>query len=267
MKPTRSSAPFVALACALISLAAGCLNRGLATTPSVSVSEATEPSANTSTRQRIVHITMQIIVPDLASGTRALRAAIDAQAGTISAATEERRSAVFEAHVPTENLAATRTALDALGETVEVTEESTDVTVQHRDLSAQLVSVRAEEARLLALMNTSTTNLADVLAVERELTRVSTSIAQLEANERDLSSQIAMARLSITLVPASPGFAEDPLAAIADAASSGLTAARNLAVGSVIVLAAMAPTLALFAALLFVMWRVLKALRSRFATR
>ncbi len=266
MKPTRSSALFVALACALVSLVAvGCMSRDLAVTPNVSA--ATEPSANTSTRERIVHITMRINVPDLASGTRALRAAIDAQAGTISAATEESRVASFEAHVPNENLAAARTALDALGETVEFTEEATDVTIQHRDLSAQLVSARAEETRLLALMNTSTTNLADVLAVERELTRVSTSIAQLEASERDLSSQVAMASLSVTLVEAGPGFAEDPLVAIGEAASSGLTAARNLAVGSVIVLAAMAPSLALFAALLFVMWHVVKTLRSRFATR
>lgn len=264
MKPTRSSA--LVLACALVSLSVfGCMSRDLATPPSVD--ESSEPSANASTRERIVHVTMRLSVSDLAAGARALRATVDTHGGTINSATEQDRSAAFEAHVPVEHLAETRVALGALGETDEVTEEATDVTVQHRDLSAQLVSARAEETRLLALMNTSTTNLADVLAVERELTRVSASIAQLEANERDLSSQIAMARLTITLVPASPDFAEDPLAAIADAAEGGVLAARNVALGAVIVLTAMAPTLTLLAAVVFVMWRVLKALRSRVSTR
>lgn len=264
MKPSRPSA--LVLTCALVSLSAvGCMSRDLATPPSVDASG--EPSANTSTRERIVHVTMRLSVSDLAAGARALRATVDTQGGTISSATEQDRSAAFEAHVPVGHLAETRSALGALGEAIEVTEESIDVTVQHRDLSAQLVSARAEEVRLIALMNTSTTNLADVLAVERELTRVSTAIAQLEASERDLSSQIAMARLSVTLVEARPGFAEDPLAAVVDAASGGVTAARNLAVGSVIVLAATAPSLTLFAALLFVMWRVLKALRARVSTR
>ena len=105
------------------------------------------------------------------------------------------------------------------------------------------------------------------LAVERELARVSTSIAQLEASERDLSAHVAMAQVNITLDQESPGFAEDPLAAIGEAASTGVHAARNLAVGSMIALATMGPSLALMLLVLYALWRTVKFIGTRIAAR
>lgn len=104
-----------------------------------------------------------------------------------------------------------------------------------------------------------------MLAVEREFARVSTSIAQLEASERDLSAQVAMAQVSITLDQQRPAFAEDPLALMGEAATAGAYAARNLAVGSGAVFLALAPSLALLVFVLFVLSRMVRFIGTRIA--
>lgn len=260
----RSSA--LLFACALS--VSGCLERGLhrdqvadpIAAPATNASQGTE-------RERVIHVTMRVRVASVLEGTRAVRAAIEQEHGYVASATEEGSLATLDARVPAARVASFRAAMSNLGETVYATEHATDVTMQHRDLSAQLTSARTEEARLLALMNTSAANLADVLAVERELARVSNSIAQLEASERDLSAHVAMAQVNITLDQESPGFAEDPLAAIGEAASTGVHAARNLAVGSTIALATMGPSLALMLLVLYALWRTVKFIGTRIAAR
>lgn len=94
-----------------------------------------------------------------------------------------------------------------LEETVEVTNlsiHSEDVTRTWVDLSARLDNARHTEARLLGLLEAEAESLTDVLAVERELSRVRGDVESMEAQKRSLDGQIAMSTLSLSVTVQAP---------------------------------------------------------------
>ena len=94
-----------------------------------------------------------------------------------------------------------------LEETVEVSHLSInteDVTTTWVDLAARLDNAARTEARLLGLLETDADNLTDVLAVERELSRVRGDIESMEAQKRALDGQIAMSTLSLDVSVQAP---------------------------------------------------------------
>jgi len=94
-----------------------------------------------------------------------------------------------------------------LEETVEVTSlsiHSEDVTRTWVDLSARLDNARHTEARLLSLLEAEAESLTDVLAVERELSRVRGDVESMEAQKRSLDGRIAMSTLSLSVTVQAP---------------------------------------------------------------
>ena len=94
-----------------------------------------------------------------------------------------------------------------LEETVEVTNlsiHSEDVTRTWVDLSARLDNARHTEARLLGLLEAEAESLTDVLAVERELSRVRGDVESMEAQKRSLDGQIAMSTLNLSVTVQAP---------------------------------------------------------------
>jgi hypothetical protein len=94
-----------------------------------------------------------------------------------------------------------------LEETVEVSHlsiSSEDVTRTWIDLSARLENAQRTEARLLALLAADAESLSDVLAVERELSRVRGDVESMTAQKRALDGQIAMSSLSLDVSVAAP---------------------------------------------------------------
>lgn len=81
--------------------------------------------------------------------------------------------------------------LRGLGKIVREESSTDDVTEDYVDLEARLKNAKASEQRLLDLMNRKTTKLADVLAVETELTRVRGDVEAAEGKKRvwDLLTQ------------------------------------------------------------------------------
>ncbi|MFT5685040.1 MAG: hypothetical protein ACI8RZ_005986 [Myxococcota bacterium] len=101
--------------------------------------------------------------------------------------------------------------LDALSswleETVEVTHlsiASEDVTRTWVDLSARLDNAQRTETRLLSLLDVDAESLSDVLAVERELSRVRGDVESMTAQKRALDGQIAMSTLSLDVSVSAP---------------------------------------------------------------
>lgn len=101
--------------------------------------------------------------------------------------------------------------LDALSswleETVEVNHlslSSEDVTRTWVDLSARLDNAQRTESRLLSLLQADAESLSDVLAVERELSRVRGDIESMTAQKRTLDGQIAMSTLSLDVSVSAP---------------------------------------------------------------
>ncbi len=213
-------------------------------------------------RERTVHVALRVAVADIAAAARRARAAVVARDGYVESGNEHSSGALFELRVPAAELSALRTELGHLGDVESETEEATDVTAEHVELSARIVSAHAEEARLLELMANHTADLRDVLSVEQELTRVSGAIEQLEASERDLGARVAMASVSIELTPVTTEFAEAPLAELASAARGGITFARSLGLAIAMAVAALVPSFALLAALVLLTRRAFRVFSS-----
>lgn len=84
--------------------------------------------------------------------------------------------------------------LENLQETVQ------DVSNDYVDTESRLKNLRAEQNRLLALMNQAT-NLNDTLTIEQKLTDVEGQIEQIEAHLAALNGQTTFYKVSITLDP------------------------------------------------------------------
>jgi hypothetical protein len=82
--------------------------------------------------------------------------------------------------------------------------DSKDVTEEHADVDARVRNKKAEEARLLKHLDKSTNNLEEILAVEKQLTRVRGEIEEQQRRLRDLDNLVALATVHVTLrsVPA-----------------------------------------------------------------
>ena len=99
-----------------------------------------------------------------------------------------------------ELLAAFRSEGKLIGESI----NSYEVTMQLVDLEARLKSLRASEDAYLDLMKRAS-SVADVIAVQTELTHVRADIESYDAQRAALADQVAMATITVQLsTPASP---------------------------------------------------------------
>ncbi len=116
---------------------------------------------------------------------------------------------------------------------VSVDETSDDVTQQYIDVDANLRNLQASESAILKLMN-QTTNINDILTLQRELTNVRGQIQRLQAQEQYLERQTSLSTITMHLEP--PAVAQssplgpfwDPLATLARGWHDSLTVLRVL---------------------------------------
>jgi anti-sigma factor RsiW len=101
--------------------------------------------------------------------------------------------------VPGDRMAAALARLRQIGQAVEDTQGSQDVTDHIVDLDARLASARATEQRLKELIRTRTGKLSDVLEVERELTRVRLDIERLDAEKTNVGRRVSYATIDVTI--------------------------------------------------------------------
>jgi hypothetical protein len=209
----------------------------------------------TSERAETVTVHTSIVVEEVREAMGTLRELVSQHRGYVQGADffdgEDRRAGLV-ARVPAAELAAFRKALGDLGDVVSEAEKVDDVTEQQADIGARLRNARAQEKRLLELLSYQTGSLADVLAVEEELSRVRESIERTEARQKTLENEIAYASVHVDIRARYVAFWKHPRASIAHAAQSGLRAAWSFVVGVVVVVAAAGPTAGVIAIMAFI---------------
>lgn len=109
------------------------------------------------------------------------------------------RSGTWTVRIPVEQFDSFREAVGKLGELIHSTTDSQDVTDQYYDSDAHLKNKRVEEERLLKHLDKSTGKLEDILAVERELTRVRGEVERLQGRLNYLSKMSALTTITISL--------------------------------------------------------------------
>lgn len=145
---------------------------------------------------------LSLEVADIDQSTTLAKAAVAGLGGTVSQSNRsgsgDYLTASITFRVPSARWDDTLTALHKLGSKI-LSEEtnSTDVTSQVVDLDARLDNLKRTEAALQAIMDKAVL-MADVLAVQNQLTQTQGQIEQLTAQRDHLTNQAAMSTLTVT---------------------------------------------------------------------
>ena len=209
---------------------------------------------------------VQIEVADLAAAVAAARTRVLAVGGYVSASDESTSgegataSAVYR--VPADRWDEALDGIRGLATKVQQLQVETQaVTSQVVDLGARITNLRASEAALQKIM-AQATRIADVLAVQGELTKVREEIERLIAEKTVLEERAAFGTLTVTYnLPATPATEEvrrgwDP-ASDADRATGTLISVGQSAASLAIWLGIVGLPLAILAAIVVgLAWRV-----------
>lgn len=277
MTNARSVAPWspaLFLALCVAAAVAGCADQRAPRRDDVHVAAAAaqlarggEPGLAAADRAMRITIETSLEVRDIGEASAGVRAAVARAHGHVgeakSSGSEASRFASFEVHVPVAALPAFREEIARLGDVASDAEKAEDVTEQRADIKARLANARSAEKRLLELLDKHTGNLADVVAVEKELTTVRETIERMEAQERVLEGQIASATVKIQLSTRHVAGSVGPLRRIARAAGEGIENAGSFLVGAVVLTASAGPTLLILAAIGYAIFRAARALSRR----
>ncbi len=132
----------------------------------------------------------------------------------ISGSKGSNRTARWKIRVPIEKFDTFLESAATLGELTRRQIHSQDVTEEFYDLEARIKNKKVEEARLLKHLEDSTGKLDEILAAERELSRVREEVERQEGRLRLLANLSSLTTVTITAVertdyvpPTDPGFA------------------------------------------------------------
>lgn len=125
-----------------------------------------------------------------------------------------RRTGYWQVRVPAERFEPFLAATSGIGEVVSIHRKSQDVTEEYFDVEARIRNKRVQEEGLLKILEERPGKLEDVLAVERELSRVREEMERMQGRLRLLANLTSLATVNIEVeevkgfVPAeSPTFA------------------------------------------------------------
>ncbi len=142
---------------------------------------------------------------------------------TVNASAGAARSLTGTLRVPATQVESTLADLKAMGRVDQESLGGEEVTQQYVDLEARIKNSRNTEQRLIELQRERTGKLADVLSVEKEITRVRGEIEQMEAERKSMRNQVDYATVNLTI-------SEDYKAELKVVPTSTGTLIRNAAV-------------------------------------
>jgi len=118
--------------------------------------------------------------------------------GFVEGSNVREASVSVRCRVPAEKLDAIMDSIAGLGSEETRSVSAADVTEQHADLTTRLANNRALRDRLKLLLGRAN-NVQDVLAIEKELTRIQSEVETMQASLDRLNSQVALSELSVSL--------------------------------------------------------------------
>jgi len=188
---------------------------------------------------------------------------------TLAGDPPNQRSMSATLRVPITEMDAALAGVRALGRVLQESQSSEDVTDAHRDLAIRISNAKIEEARLGEILKERTGRLSDVLAVEQAQSRVRTEIEQMEAQELAMRNRAALSTISIEVAERYRAELADngplPIATrLRNAVVDGARTALESLVGVSLAVLGAAPTLLIWAVILFLPARsVVRRLRRR----
>lgn len=155
-------------------------------------------------RKIIYSADLSLIVKDFTVAETALRAIIEKYDGRIAtsdlgATTGVQRTGRWKIRIPVANFEAFLAAAGGIGEPERNKIDSQDVTEEFYDVQARINNKRVEETRLIQLLKDATGKLTEILAVEKELSRVRGEIEQMQGRLEVLSNLTSLTTVTVTI--------------------------------------------------------------------
>jgi Domain of unknown function (DUF4349) len=171
-------------------------------TPAPAEADKLAPAPAALPRKIIYNAQVELLVESVSSTADALGRLVKESGGYVSDTdivtyTQLRRQATWKVRVPVDHFDAFLAAVTRLGELQKNHLDSQDVTQEYVDLEARIANKQEEEKRLLKHLTDSTGKLEDILAVERELSRVRGEIEQMQGRLRFLANVTSLSTVTV----------------------------------------------------------------------
>lgn len=224
--------------------------------------------------RKIIYISkLQLRVVDLDAAAQRVQQLVEQQKGYVASSDisgvsdyDNNRSASWVVRVPVANYQAFLDEAKSLGTVAQETSTAEDVTEQYLDVEAQIKNKRVEEERFIELLKNATAKLEDILAVEKELSRVRGEIEQAEGKKRYLENRTDFTTVTLQLTQVNernlevkPSFGTRISRSFYNSVDLLWQSIQNLTIA----LVGLAPWLPLIAVGCFILWRAWKWNKAR----
>ena len=165
--------------------------------------EAEAPAGRPAIPRKIIYdARVELLVDSLSTAEQAVLDLIKEHNGFLAesdqaSVTSTQRRATWKVRVPVDHFDAFLNAVCRLGEVKQNHLGSQDVTEEYFDVEARIRNKQEEEKRLLKHLSDSTGKLEDILAVERELSRVRGEVEQMQGRLRMLANRTELSTITI----------------------------------------------------------------------
>ncbi|HLU48215.1 MAG TPA: DUF4349 domain-containing protein [Planctomycetota bacterium] len=141
----------------------------------------------------VYNAALEILVAQIDAARAAFVARVEAQGGYL----QKRERETVTCRVPARRFSEVIEELRGMGRVLDEMIEALDVTKEHRDLEIRLGNARRARDRLLALLERAE-SVDDIIAIEKELSRLTELIERLEAELDSLRDRIAYSTIRVT---------------------------------------------------------------------
>lgn len=171
----------------------------------VALSEAQANTAGNVDRRIIYTANVELAVEDFSGVSERIIALVkqfDAYVANsgLSGSSGENRRGTWTIRVPVARFDEFVGAAKGLGELIKVDTSSHDVSEEYYDVDARIRNKSKEEERLLKLLEERPGKLEDVIAIERELSRVREELERMQGRMRVLADQTSLTTVELSIV-------------------------------------------------------------------
>ncbi len=167
-----------------------------------------QPAEGAGVRYVILNARLTLEIEDIEETTKEIQKSVKQLGGYVASLeiydlSRERRAGHMSIRIPQDKYAYALEILDGLGETKNISENTSDVTMNYIDLEARITNLEAQEKRMRELLDRAE-NMEDILQIEKELGRIRGDLESMTAEFKHLQERVNYSTIDIRLEERDP---------------------------------------------------------------